>query len=137
MDVNAPGGIRFTAEYPVQVRLDGQDLGEVRGTPVPAAPGSHRLELTAGRVFFKETRTVTVNPGQTLTVALPQVVKLTVETFPNSGMVLVDGHPTQVESDGGTAIPVTRGAHTVTIQGHPGSAKPVDLQADTPLRFKL
>jgi hypothetical protein len=60
-----------------------------------------------------------------------------VETFPNSGTVMVDGTPTQVESDGGTPITVTKGPHTVTIQGHPGSAKQVDLQADTPLRFKL
>jgi hypothetical protein len=60
-----------------------------------------------------------------------------VETFPNSGMVVLDGIPTQVESDGGTPIQVTRGAHTVTIQGHPGSGKPVNLEADTPLRFKL
>ena len=68
---------------------------------------------------------------------LPATVGLTVETFPNSGMVVVDGIPTQVESDGGSAIPVVRGAHTIGIQGHPGVAKPVDLQADTPLRFKL
>jgi hypothetical protein len=52
-------------------------------------------------------------------------------------MVLVDGIPTQVESDGGTAIQVSRGAHTVSIQGHPGSTRPVDVQGDTPLKFKL
>jgi hypothetical protein len=72
-----------------------------------------------------------------VTVTLPPTVHLTVETFPNSGTVMVDGTPTQVESDGGTPITVTKGPHTVTIQGHPGSAKQVDLQADTPLRFKL
>ena len=137
VDVNAPGGIRFSGDYPVRVRLDGRDLGEVRGNPVAAAPGSHRLELSSPRVFFKEVRTVTVSPGQTLSVALPPTVKLTVETFPSSGMVVVDGLPTQVESDGGTAIQVTRGAHTVSIQGHPGNVKPVNLEADTPLRFKL
>jgi tRNA A-37 threonylcarbamoyl transferase component Bud32 len=138
VDANAPGGIRFSGEYGVRVRLDGKDLGEVRGSSaVPAAPGSHRLELSSPKVFFKEARTVTVSPGQTLTVPLPATVRLTVETFPNSGMVVLDGIPTQVESDGGTPIQVTRGNHTVTIQGHPGSAKPVDLQADTPLRFKL
>jgi hypothetical protein len=137
VDVNTPGGIRFSGVYPVRVRLDGRDLGEVRGNPVAAAPGSHRLELSSPRVFFKEARTVTVSPGQTLSVALPPTFKLTVETFPSSGMVVVDGLPTQVESDGGTAIQVTRGAHTVTIQGHPGNVKPVNLEADTPLRFKL
>jgi hypothetical protein len=52
-------------------------------------------------------------------------------------MVVLDGIPTQVESDGGTSIQVARGAHTVTIQGHPGSARQVNLETDTPLRFKL
>ncbi|MDR3673474.1 MAG: serine/threonine-protein kinase [Holophaga sp.] len=137
VDANAPGSIRFAGEYPVRVRLDGKDLGENRGGAVAAAPGSHRLELSSPRVYFKETKLVSVGPGQAVTVALPATVRLTVETFPNSGTVVLDGIPTQVESDGGTPITVARGAHTVTIQGHPGSAKPVDLQADTPLRFKL
>ncbi len=137
VDVNAPGGIRFSGEYPVRVRLDGKDLGEIRDRAVAAAPGSHRLELSSPRVFFREARMVTVGPGQIVTVPLPSTVRLTVETFPNSGMVVLDGIPTQVESDGGTPIQVTRGAHTVTIQGHPGSGKPVNLDADTPLRFKL
>jgi hypothetical protein len=88
-------------------------------------------------VFFKEARSVTVNPGQTLTVSLPATASLTVETFPNSGMVVVDGLPTQVESDGGGAITVVRGQHTISIQGHPGVTKQVDLQGDTPLKFKL
>jgi hypothetical protein len=52
-------------------------------------------------------------------------------------MVVVDGQPTQVESDGATAITLTRGAHTVSIQGHPGSSKPVNVQTDMPLKFKL
>jgi tRNA A-37 threonylcarbamoyl transferase component Bud32 len=137
LDVNAPGGIRFSGEYPVRVRLDGKDLGEIRDKAVAAAPGSHRLELSSPRVYFREAKTVTIGPGQTVTVPLPSTVRLTVETFPNSGMVVLDGIPTQVESDGGTPIQVTRGAHTVTIQGHPGSGKPVNLEADTPLRFKL
>jgi len=138
VDASAPGALRFSGGYPVRVRLDGRDLGELRaGASVPAAPGAHRLELTSGKVFLKESRTVTVSPGQTATVALPPLVRLTVETFPNSGTVVVDGIPTQAESDGGTPIQITRGPHTVSIQGHPGSARPVDLQADTPLRFKL
>ncbi len=138
VDANTPGGLRFNGDYPVHVRLDGKDLGEVRpnGT-VPAAPGSHRLELGNPRVFFKETKSVTVDPGQTLAVALPGTARLTVETFPGSGTVMVDGIATQVESDGAAAIQVARGNHTVSIQGHPGSARPVDVQGDTPLKFKL
>ena len=138
VDANAPGGLRFSGDYPVRVRLDGKDLGELKGNAlVPAAPGSHRLELSSGKVFYREARTVKVNPGQTLAVPLPELVRLTVETFPNSGTVVLDGVPTGAESDGDTALQVVRGPHTVTIQGHPGVVKPVDLQADTPLKFKL
>jgi predicted Ser/Thr protein kinase len=138
VDANTPGSLRFNGDYPVHVRLDGKDLGEVRANgTVPAAPGSHRLELGNPRVFFKETKSVTVDPGQTLAVALPGTARLTVETFPGSGTVVVDGIATQVESDGAAAIPVARGNHTVSIQGHPGSARPVDVQGDTPLKFKL
>jgi serine/threonine-protein kinase len=138
VDVSTPGGIRFNGEFPVRVRLDGRDLGELRiNAAVPAPPGSHRLELSNSRVFFKEAKTVTVSPGATLTVPLPSIVHLTVETFPNSGTVVVDGIPTQAESDGGTPIAVAQGAHTVTIQGHPGVASKVNLQSDQPLRFKL
>jgi len=138
VDASAPGALRFSGGYPVRVRLDGRDLGELRaGASVPAAPGAHRLELTSGKVFLKESRTVTVSPGQTATVALPPLVRLTVETFPNSGTVVLDGIPTQAESDGDSPIEVVRGAHTVTIQGHPGVARQVELEADTPLRFRL
>jgi tRNA A-37 threonylcarbamoyl transferase component Bud32 len=138
VDAHAPGGLRFSGEYAVRVRLDGRDLGELRpNAAVPAAPGSHRLDLANGKVYFKEVKTVTVNPGQTLSVALPALARLTVETFPNSGTVVLDGIPTLAESDGGSPIEAVRGPHTVTIQGHPGVVKPVDLQGDTPLKFKL
>ena len=136
IDVNAPGSIRFNGDYEVHVKLDGKDMGQ-HGSPLSASPGTHTLELTSEKVFFKDKRTVTVSPGQPVTVALPPTAKLTVETFPNSGMVMVDGHSTQVESDGGTAILVTQGPHTVGIQGHPGISKPVDVKGDTPLKFKL
>jgi len=56
VDANAPGSIRFAGEYPVRVRLDGKDLGENRGGAVAAAPGSHRLELSSPRVFFRGPR---------------------------------------------------------------------------------
>lgn len=138
VDAKTPGGIRFSGDFEVRVKLDGKDLGQVRaGGTVPAAPGAHRLELGNPKVFFRETRTVTVAPGQTLALALPGTARLTVETFPNSGMVVVDGQPTQVESDGASAITVARGPHTVGIQGHPGSSRPVTVQGDTPLKFKL
>jgi serine/threonine-protein kinase len=138
VDANAPGSLRNTGDFPVRLRLDGKDLGELRpGATVAAAPGPHRLELANPAVFFKETRQVQVNPGQSAPLGLPGLVHLTVETFPSSATVVVDGIPTQVDSDGSQAITLTRGRHTITIQGHAGVTKTVDLQADGPLKFKL
>ena len=104
---------------------------------MPAAPGPHHLELSSPSLFFKESRQIVVVTRKALAVTLPELVHLTVETYPASALILVDGTLTQVESDGSTPITLTKGRHTVTIQGHAGVAKPVDLQADTPLKFKL
>jgi tRNA A-37 threonylcarbamoyl transferase component Bud32 len=138
VDANAPGSIRNTGDFPVRVRLDGKDLGELRpGATVPAPPGPHRLELSQPSVYFKETRQIQVNPGQAAPLTLPGVVHLTVETYPSSATVMVDGISTQVDSDGSQAITLTRGHHTITIKDHPGVTRHVDLQADGPLKFKL
>ena len=137
-ELTGPGSIRLAGEFPVRVRLDGKELGELRpGASLPAAPGPHHLDLSSPGVFFREAQQVTVLARKALTVTLPGVVHLTVETFPASALVLVDGQLTQVESDGSTPITLTKGRHTVTIQGHAGVSKSVDLQADTPLKFKL
>jgi len=139
VDANAPGSLHFNGEYAVHVHLDGKDLGEIHpGGAVPAPPGNHHLELSAPGVYFKEARQVTVSPGRPLAVALPGLVHLTVETYPSDGLVVVDGSPTQVESDGSAPVTLTRGRHTISIQGHGGSARSVDLQGDTTLpRFKI
>jgi hypothetical protein len=138
VDANAPGTLRNTGDFQVRLRLDGKDLGELRpGATVAAAPGLHRVELGNPAVYFKETRQVQVHPGQSAPLGLPGLVHLTVETYPSSATVVVDGIPTQVDSDGSQAITLTRGRHTITIQGHAGVTKIVDLQADGPLKFKL
>ena len=138
VDANAPGKILFSAEYTVHVRMDGKDLGDIHaGGHVPASPGVHHLELSSPGVFFRESRPVTVNPGQPFTVPLPGLVHLTVDTFPGTGLVVVDGSVTQVESDG-SSVTLTKGRHTISIQGHPGVSKSVDLQADAKLPpFKI
>jgi len=139
VDASAPGTLRFSGEFAVRVKLDGKDLGEVReGGTVAAAPGSHRLELSSTRVFFREARTVEVRPGQTLTLPLPGLAHLTVETYPTSAAVLVDGVNTGVESDGSAAITLCKGPHEIGIQGHPSVRKSVNLQGDAPpLRIQL
>ena len=139
VDVNAPGTLRFLGEFPVRVRMDGKELKEVGpGGSVSVPPGVHHLELSSPGVHFKEVRQVTVNPGQAQPIALPGLARLTVETYPSDGLVVVDGSLTQVESDGSAPVTLTRGRHTITIQGHPGVSKVVDVQADSTLpRFKI
>jgi hypothetical protein len=135
-DPNAPGTLKFVGEFTVRVKANGKDLGDVAKISLP--PGSYKLELTSARVFYKETRTVNVLPGQTIPVPLPGVSRLTVSTFPTSGIVVVDGVPTVVESDGNTSIPVVQGRHTISIQGRPGSSKTVDVnQESQELSFKI
>jgi predicted Ser/Thr protein kinase len=134
VDANAPGTLRFAAPYSVHVKLDGRDLGEVReGGSLSAPPGNHKLELSNARVFLKENQTVTVAPGQPVTVTLPGLCHLTVNTFPNSGTVVVDGIASQAESDGVTPIQLVKGHHSVGVQGRP--ARAVELTGDFMLKM--
>jgi serine/threonine protein kinase len=136
IDPNAPGTIKFAGEYTVRVRANGKDLGDVAKVSLP--PGSHTLELANARIFYKESRTVNVGPGQTVPVNLPGLCRLTVSTFPTSGIVVIDGMPTVVESDGSASIPVVKGKHTISIQGRAGSSHAVDVDKDTQeLNFKI
>ncbi|BDU76794.1 serine/threonine-protein kinase [Mesoterricola sediminis] len=137
VDLKAPGTLRFSAPYPVRVKVDGKDLGEVReGGSLSVPPGSHRLELSNPRVFLRESVTVTLSPGQPTSVGLPGLCSLTVNTFPNSGAVIIDGIPTSVESDGATPIQVVKGRHTVNVQGRSGGNQTVDLTADYKLNMR-
>lgn len=137
VDLKAAGTLRFSAPYAVHVKVDGKDMGEVKeGGSLGVPPGNHRLELTNPRVFLKESQTVTVNPGQPTQVTLPGLCNLTVNTFPNSGPVVVDGIATSVESDGTTPIPVVRGRHSITVQGRTGAAQSVDLSGDYKLNMR-
>jgi hypothetical protein len=137
VDANAPGTLRFSAPYLVRIKVDGRDHGEVKeGGSLSLPPGSHRLELANARVFMKETLTVTVNPGQPCPVNLPGLCNLTVNTFPNSGTVIVDGIATQAESDGSTPIPVVKGRHAVNVQGRSGAPQSVDLTGDFKLNMR-
>lgn len=136
IDPNAPGVVKFTGEYTVRVKANGKDLGDVAKVSLP--PGSYKLELASGRVFYRESRTVNVSPGQTVAVNLPGLSRLTVSTFPTSGTVVIDGVPTSVESDGSAAIPVAKGKHTISIQGRAGSSRSVDVAKDAEeLSFKI
>lgn len=136
IDPKAPGTLKFAGAFTVRVRADGKDLGEVAKVTLP--PGTHKLELTNARVFFRDSQTVTIVPGQAIAINLPGLCHLMVSTFPTSGIVVIDGVPTGVESDGSTPIPVARGKHTLSIQGRAGSARAVDVDRETQeLSFKI
>ena len=137
VDANSPGFLKVTGEVSVHVRLDGRELGEAgAASKLSLPPGTHKMELSNPKVFFKEARTVTVQPGQPCPVSLPGLASITVETFPTSGTVVIDGLPTSVESDGGTSIRVVKGPHTVSIQGRGGSHS-VDVRGDQAVKFRI
>ncbi len=134
---NAPGSLRFAGSYPVRVRLAGKDLGEVRANGTLALPpGEHRLDVSSGKVFLQKTFTVQMPPGASRTLTLPEAVALTVETFPRSGMVLVDGQSTGIESDGTTPVTLVKGPHTIAIQGAPATMRKVDVDSAKVLKFR-
>lgn len=136
IDPNAPGTIKFAGEFTVRVKANGKDMGDISKVSLP--PGSHKLELANPKVFYKESRTVNVAPGQTVAVNLPGLSRLTVSTFPTSGIVVIDGAPTVVESDGSTSISVVKGKHTISIQGKAGSSRSVEVdKAAQELSFKI
>lgn len=135
-DPNAPGTLKFAGAFTVRVKANGKDLGDVAKVSLP--PGSYKLELSSARVFYKDSKSVTIAPGQTVSVPLPGLARLTVSTFPTSGIVIVDGVPTTVESDGSAPIAMVQGRHTISIQGRAGSTKTVDVvQENQELSFKI
>ncbi len=135
VDANAPGFLKVNGEFSVRVRLNGKELGDSAGAKIKLPPGTQKVELSNPKFFFKETRTVQVQPGQPCAISLPGLANITVETFPASGIVVIDGIATSVESDGGTPIRIVKGSHAISIQGRGGS-HPVDVRGDQAVRFK-
>jgi len=137
LDASAPVPVKFAGEFAVHVKVDGKDMpGEVRQIELP--PGKTcKLELSNRQFFFRDIRQITPTPGKPMTVPLPGLARLTVETFPGGGTVIIDGTPTAAESDGGTPVRVAKGRHTVTIQGKSGSSA-VDVKQDSQsLKFRV
>ena len=132
LDPHAPGALKLAGGFSIHLKADGKDLGELSpGSKAPLSPGTHQLELTNPRHFYKDVRAVTVVAGQMSTLTVPGLATLTVETFPGTGKVLVDGQDSGIESDGSTGIQVAQGRHTITVRGAKGSkTETVDLAGD-------
>jgi hypothetical protein len=78
-----------------------------------------------------------VAAGQTQPLNLPPLATLTVETFPGTGKVLVDGQDAGIESDG-SSLKLPHGRHTITVRGPKGiKSETVEVRGDKGLRFPL
>lgn len=138
LDPNAPGALKLAGAFPVRVKVDGKDMGELApGAKLPLPPGTHKVDLASPKHYYKDTRSLSVAAGQTLPLNLPALATLTVETFPGTGKVLIDGQDTGIESDG-SSVKVTEGRHTITVRGAKGAKnETVEIKGDKGLRFPL
>ncbi|HEY3399284.1 MAG TPA: protein kinase [Geothrix sp.] len=138
LDPNAPGALKLAGAYGVRVKVDGKDMGELSpGSKLALPPGTHKVDLASARHYYKDSRSLSVTAGQTVPLNLPALATLTVETFPGTGKVLVDGQDTGIESDG-SSLQVAQGRHTITVRGPKGiKNETVDLKGDKGLRFPL
>lgn len=131
------GSLRVTGTFPVRVRLRGQDLGEFgSGKALSLAEGTHQLELSAPKVYFKERRTVHILKGIPTSIFLPTLVKVKINTTPEYGLVVIDGIPTHVESTGSEVITLAAGSHTIGFEGKTAQ-KTLEIQKDGMIAFNL
>ncbi len=138
LDPAAPGSLRLAGGFSVRLRADGKDLGELTpGAKVSLAPGLHRLELSSAAHFYRDTRTLSVTAGQSATLTVPALATLTVESYPGTGKVFVDGQDAGIESDG-SSLQLSHGRHTLTVRGPKGiHTETLDLSGNRQLRFPL
>jgi serine/threonine-protein kinase len=137
LDARAEGFLKVAGPFAVRVRVDGKDLGELSASGRHTLPpGKYKVELLAPKVFFRETRTVTIQPGQPASLSLPALAKLTVYSYPGTALVTIDGQATGVESDGNTPIPVAVGSHTIGFEGK-GTKQNVEVRGDQTVKIKL
>jgi predicted Ser/Thr protein kinase len=138
LDPNAPGTLKLAGGFAVRVKVDGKDLGELSpGGKLAVPPGAHKVELANAKVFYRDSRNVTVIAGQPSSLAVPGLATLIVETFPGTGRVAIDGQDAGIESDG-SSVQVCLGRHTITIRSAGGTrAEPVEVSGDKHLKIPL
>ncbi len=138
LDPNAPGALKLTGGFSVRVRIDGKDLGELGpGGKLAVPPGTHKVELSNGKYFYRDSRSVTITAGQPSALSVPGLATLTVDTFPGTGHVFIDGQDAGIESDN-SAVQVCQGHHTVSIRSPQGTRnESVDISGDKRLKIQL
>ncbi len=134
LDPTAAANLKLSGGYSVRLRVDGKDMGELTSSSkFTLPPGPHKVELSNPSIFFRETRSITAAPGQTIPISVG-TARITVFTFPGVDKVSVDGAPTHIESDGSGAITVSRGRHVITVKG---TKQVVDVTGDQQVKFKI
>ena len=138
LDPNAPGALKLTGGFGVRVRIDGKDLGELDpGGKLAVPPGTHKVELSSGKYFYRDSRSVTITAGQPSALSVPGLATLTVDTFPGTGHVFIDGQDAGIESDNST-VQVCQGHHTISIRSPQGTRnESVDISGDKRLKIQL
>lgn len=123
------GSLKLAGGFAVRVKVDGADKGELTpGRSLTLPPGEHRVEMGNPKVFFSETRAVTVEMGKEARLQLPGLATLTVSTHPGVGDVLVDGRPAGIQSDG-SSVKVAAGRHAVTVKSLSGKTASQSVEA--------
>jgi hypothetical protein len=128
----------LTGGFGVRVRIDGKDLGELDpGGKLAVPPGTHKVELSSGKYFYRDSRSVTITAGQPSALSVPGLATLTVDTFPGTGHVFIDGQDAGIESDNST-VQVCQGHHTISIRSPQGTRnESVDISGDKRLKIQL
>ena len=131
------GHLKVAGTFPVRIKLESKDLGEnPPGKSLEIPVGSHQIELSSPKVFYRETRRITVAPGKTTPLNLPELATVTVNTTPEWGTVTIDGQVTEIESVGERSITLTHGTHLFGIQGK-NVKFPFTVQGDGQVKFKV
>ncbi|MBS1766274.1 MAG: protein kinase [Acidobacteria bacterium] len=137
--VSGNGTLKFVGAFPVRLKVDGVDKGELAsGKSLELPPGDHKIEMANAKVFFAESRTVKVEAGKEGRIALPAMATLTVNTHPGVGDVMVDGRATGIQSDG-SSVQVAAGRHTISVRSLSGktASQPVDVQGNRSVDLPL
>ena len=130
--VSGNGTLKLAGAFGVRLSVDGADKGELEpGRSLELAPGAHKVDLSNGKLFFSDSRSVTVEAGKEARLALPAVATLTVNTHPGVGDVTVDGRSTGIQSDG-SSVRVAAGRHTVAVRSLSGKTakQTIDVTGD-------
>ncbi len=138
LDPNAKGFLTLKGGFAVSVKVDGAERGQlVPGAKLELPPGSHKVEVASGKFFFKDLRTISITPGQGSVLTVPGAATITVETFPGTGRVFIDGADAGIESDQ-SSITVAHGTHTITVKGPKGSKSVTEtIGGDKAIKFQL